>query len=101
MPRSALAAQLHHRFMREAEAVQAAGGNLAAKGIQRQLAIQRDAFYDKFHFWLALAHYHLGELDEARKQLKIAQDTSTTRSDLELYTETLARLSSGQRVEMH
>lgn len=64
-------------------------------------AIQRDAFYDKFHFWLALAHYHLGELDEARKQLKIAQDTSTTRSDLALYTDTLARLSSGQRVEMH
>lgn len=64
-------------------------------------AIQRDAFYDKFHFWLALAHYHLGELDEARKQLRIAQDTSTTRSDHALYTETLARLSSGQRVEMH
>lgn len=63
-------------------------------------AIGRDAFYDKFHFWLALAHYHLGELDEARRQLKIAQDTSTTRSDHALYTETLARLSSGQRVEM-
>jgi tetratricopeptide (TPR) repeat protein len=64
-------------------------------------AIQRDAFYDKFHFWLALAHYHLGELDEARKQLKIAQDTSTTRSDRALYSETLARLSSGQAIETH
>ncbi len=64
-------------------------------------AIQRDAFYDKFHFWLALAHYHLGELGEARKQLKIAQDTSTMRSDLALYTDTLARLSSGQAVETH
>ena len=57
-------------------------------------SIQRDAYYDRSHFWLALAHYHLGELDEARKQLEIARETSTTPDDRELYTDTLARLSS-------
>lgn len=54
--------------------------------------IQRDASYDQTHFWLALAYYNLGDLRGARKHLAIAVDTSTTRSNRELYATKLAEL---------
>ena len=36
-------AQLHHRFMGKAEAVEPSGADLATGGVQRQFAIARDA----------------------------------------------------------
>jgi hypothetical protein len=41
---AAVAAQLYHRLMSEAEAVQSAGTDLPAKGVERQLAIERYPF---------------------------------------------------------
>ena len=42
--------------------------------------------YDpEFHFWLAVADFRLGHLDEARKHLTLAMQSSTQRSDRQLY----------------
>ena len=56
--------------------------------------VEREAYYDKFHFWLALAYYQLGDLRNARKHLVIAEQTSTTSSAHALYAGKLARLRS-------
>lgn len=56
--------------------------------------IQRDASYDKSHFWLAQAYYRLGDLTNARKQLAIAQQTGSTSDERNLYAAKLASLSS-------
>lgn len=57
--------------------------------------VQRQAYYDKLHFWLALACYELGDMKNARKHLAIAIETSTTRKDRENYSSQLARLNAG------
>ena len=54
--------------------------------------IQRDAEYHEFHFWLAAAHFALGELEPARRELAIAMKNSTTRGDRDLYAAKLGRL---------
>jgi len=72
------------------------GKYLAAKKMF-QKEMRRDAFYDKFHASLALAHYGLGELDKAQAQMAIAVDNSTTAADRALYSRMLARLRSGER----
>ena len=61
--------------------------------------MKRDAYYDKFHFWLGLAYYGLGDLDNARKQLGIAVDNSTTRTDRDWYLDSLAKIKAGLRPE--
>ena len=58
--------------------------------------VQRDAYYDKFHFWLGLAHYGLGEVDKAKKQLAIAVENSTTSADRDFYAEKLQRITAGK-----
>lgn len=58
--------------------------------------IQRQAYYDKLHYWLALACYELGDLKNARKHLAIAMETSTTRADREIYAAQLAKLPVGR-----
>jgi tetratricopeptide (TPR) repeat protein len=65
-----------------------------AKGLFKR-EIQRQANYDKFHYWLALAYYELGEIGNARKHLAIAIKTSTTRTDRENYSRELAKLNAG------
>lgn len=57
--------------------------------------IQRQAYYDKLHYWAALACVELGDLRNARKHLAIAIETSTTRSDREIYARLLAKLNVG------
>jgi tetratricopeptide (TPR) repeat protein len=54
--------------------------------------IDRAAYYHEFHYWLAMAEAMLGHGDEARRQLAIALDTSTTRADRDLYAAKLARI---------
>lgn len=58
--------------------------------------VARDPNYHEFHFWLALAHFRLGELKQANEQLTIAQENSTTRHDHDLYAAKLNRLKSHQ-----
>jgi tetratricopeptide (TPR) repeat protein len=54
--------------------------------------VQRAPYYDEFHFWLALACLRLGEPDQAREQLALAHETSTTPGTRDLYSAKLARL---------
>jgi Flp pilus assembly protein TadD len=58
--------------------------------------VRRADYYHEFHFWLALAHFKLGEVDAAQKQLNLALQNSQTRGDRDLYAAKLARLKSYQ-----
>jgi tetratricopeptide (TPR) repeat protein len=58
--------------------------------------VDRAAYYHEFHFWLAAAYLQLGDVEEARKHLAIAVETSTTRDDRDLYSAKLARIRSRQ-----
>lgn len=54
--------------------------------------ITRDPYYHEFHFWLAQAYARLGQLALADRQLELAMDNSTTRSEHGLYAAKLQRL---------
>ncbi len=58
--------------------------------------LDRDPYYHEFHFWLALAHYKLGELNLAGEHLSSAKDFSTTRQNQELYGAKLDKIKSYQ-----
>ena len=66
----------------------------AAKGLFVR-EMRRDARYDKFHAALALAHYGLGEFDQASAQMAIALDNATTAGDRQQYARMLANLRAG------
>lgn len=48
--------------------------------------VARAPYHAEFHFWLAVADFRLGLVDEARKHLAIARQNSTRRSEQQLYT---------------
>ena len=54
--------------------------------------VQRADHSSEFHFWLSVAHFRLGELAQARKQMSLAVENSNTRSEQALYGAKLARL---------
>ncbi|WP_426055643.1 tetratricopeptide repeat protein [Janthinobacterium sp. PSPC2-1] len=54
--------------------------------------IARDPYYHEFHFWLAQAYARLGQLAQADRQLELAMDNSTTRSEHGMYAAKLQRL---------
>lgn len=56
--------------------------------------IEREAYFDKSHFWLGVAYYQLGDIRNARRQMAIAMETSTTTSEYQLYAAKLAKLRS-------
>lgn len=65
----------------------------AAKSLfQREL--QRAPDYHEFHFWLGLAHFRLGELADAEKELHLAKQNSSNQKDLALYAAKLNYLNA-------
>lgn len=56
--------------------------------------VQRADHSSEFHFWLSVAHFRLGELVQARKQMALAIENSNTRSDQALYSAKLERMRS-------
>jgi len=52
--------------------------------------VNRDPYYHEFHFWLAVTDFRLGDVELARRQLELALENSTTRSDRDLYAAKLA-----------
>lgn len=62
----------------------------AARLFKREIA--RDPYYHEFHFWLAQAYARMGQLTQADRQLELAMESSTTRSDHGLYAAKLQRL---------
>ncbi|WP_373989044.1 tetratricopeptide repeat protein [Duganella sp. BuS-21] len=62
----------------------------ARKLFEREL--ERVPEYHEFHFWLAVANYHLGNLRAADSHMALAQKNSTTRGDHDLYAAKLDRI---------
>ena len=56
--------------------------------------VDRAPYYHEFHFWLAAAYLGLGQIQQARDQLGLAMEYSTTASDHDLYAAKLARIRS-------
>ncbi|NHZ88662.1 hypothetical protein F2P45_06435 [Massilia sp. CCM 8733] len=56
--------------------------------------VRRAPFNHEFHFWLAIAHWRLGEAASARDALALALDNSTTHAATERYSAKLAFLRS-------
>jgi len=56
--------------------------------------VRRAPYYHEFHFWLAAACVGLGEFDQAREEMTIALESSTKRSDRDLYAAKLDRITS-------
>lgn len=48
--------------------------------------IKRSPYNHEFHFWLAIAHWRLGEARSAGEEMKIAVDTSTNDDATRLYS---------------
>ena len=63
--------------------------------------VDRAPYYHEFHFWLAIAYLGLGEVDQARRQLTIAMETSTTQRDHAVYAAKLDRIKSGHDPVVH
>ncbi|MEO8154270.1 MAG: tetratricopeptide repeat protein [Rhizobacter sp.] len=71
-------------FFEQGQAAMAAGDFPAARNwFAKEVA--RAPYQPEFHFWLAVADFRLGEMEEARKHLTIAMQNSTRRSDQQLY----------------
>lgn len=60
-------------------------GDYAAAREHFRREVRRVAYSAEFHFWLALAHYRLGELDDARRELARAAEYGGTRGERERY----------------
>ena len=60
--------------------------------------VARAAYYHEFHFWLALADYGLGDLREARKEMALAEENSTTVHDHDIYAAKLDWLNAQKKV---
>ena len=58
--------------------------------------IDRAPYYHEFHFWLANAYLGLGKVDQARRELTLAFEYSTTRHDHDLYAAKLDRMRASK-----
>jgi Tfp pilus assembly protein PilF len=56
--------------------------------------VDRAPYYHEFHFWLAVACVGLGEYDLARTHMKLAMESSLTRSDHDLYAAKLEKINA-------
>lgn len=59
--------------------------------------VARADYYAEFHYWLGLANFKLGDVDQASKHLALAREYSTTRGDRDLYSAKLAWLKARAR----
>ena len=55
--------------------------------------VARADYSSEFHYWLAVAHYQLGETRTAQHHLERAQALSATRNERDLYAAKLAWLN--------
>jgi tetratricopeptide (TPR) repeat protein len=82
-------------FKRGLAAMQAQDYKSARELFAKEIARAPD--YHEFHYWLGAAYVGLGEYEQARKELTIAMDTSTTRRDHDLYAAKYAWIASHSR----
>ena len=56
--------------------------------------VERAPYYHEFHFWLAVACVGLDEYELARAHMKLAMESSLTRSDHDLYAAKLDKINA-------
>jgi tetratricopeptide (TPR) repeat protein len=56
--------------------------------------VDRAPYHDELRYWLAAAHAALGQADEARKQLDLAIEYTTSKSHRDIYAAKLAKIRS-------
>ena len=81
-----------HHFDLGRAAAQAGDYAAARTHILREM--RRDPDYHEFHFWLAVALYGLGQVEQARAHLTLAMNNSTTRREQSMYASKLQRLAT-------
>jgi len=59
--------------------------------------VARADYYHEFHFWLSLANFRLGDVEQAQRHLVRAMESSATRGDQDLYAAKLAWLRDHRR----
>jgi len=79
-----------HWFNRGLEALQRRDYAAAREYFRKE--VNRAAYYHEFHFGLALANFGLGDIGEARRELALAMESSTTQATRQLYAAKLERL---------
>jgi len=83
-------------YFNQGMAAMARGDYQAAKVWFRK-EVDRAAYFHEFHFWLARAHYALGEIDAAREQMALAVENTTSRKEHDLYAAKLEHLKAYPR----
>jgi tetratricopeptide (TPR) repeat protein len=73
-----------YHFFELGQAAMKAGDALAARDWFAK-EVSRAPYHSEFHFWLAVADFRLGLVEEARKHLSVALQNSTRRSEKQLY----------------
>ena len=81
-----------HYFHKGIKAMEARNYAEAKSMFAREVA--RSPYYHEFHFWLGIAHMHLGDPRTARDELTLAMNTSTSEEAAKLYTGKLNYLRS-------
>jgi len=69
-------------------------GDYQTAKLQFSREIARDPYYHEFQYWMGIACLRLGEIDQAVQHLSVAMESSTTRSDHDLYAAKLDRVKS-------
>jgi tetratricopeptide (TPR) repeat protein len=81
----------YHWFVQGQQALRRGDARTAREMFAREVA--RADYSSEFHFWLALAHYQLGESADALHHLQRAEALSTSRGERDLYAAKLAWLN--------
>lgn len=83
-------------YFKQGVAAMTRGEYTSAKGwFDKEL--QRSPNSPEVHFWLAQAHFKLKEYQDAREELNLALENSTTQHDLDLYAAKLEKIKSYNR----
>ena len=80
-------------FFNRGQAALKAGDLVAARDWFKK-ELDRSPDYHEFHYWLAIADFGLGQVDEARSELAIALQDAVQRSDRDLYAVKLDKLKA-------
>jgi len=81
----------YHWFVQGQQALRRGDARAARDLFSREVA--RADYSSEFHFWLAVAHFQLGEARAAQHHLERAAALSTSRSERDLYAAKLAWLN--------
>jgi len=81
----------YHWFVQGQQALRRGDARAARDYFAREVA--RADYSSEFHYWLAMAHYQLGETSAAERHLERAQALSTSRNERDLYAAKLAWLN--------